>query len=102
MNEEGIVIGCEEKKIFEITGFRIQGHAHNKQTHEFVPGVEVSLLSHDDVVLQTTTTDENGLYLFENVMSGDYLLRASHSSMALAEPTQFAVNVRFEFIYFCW
>ena len=94
MNEEGTIVGCEEKKEFEITGFRVQGHAHNKQTGEFVPGVEVSLLSHDGVVLQTVATDDNGVYMFENVMSGEYTLRASHSSMALAEPTQFAVRVR--------
>lgn len=94
MNEEGVVTGCEDKKVFEITGFRISGHAHDKQTGSAVKGVQVSLLSQDGHVLNTVETDEQGTYLFENVVSGDYVLHADHPSCVLAEPTRHSLSVR--------
>lgn len=93
MNEEGVVTGCEDKKVFEITGFRISGHAHDKQTGAAVKGVQVSLLSQDGHTLNTVETDEQGNYLFENVISGDYTLHADHPSCVLAEPTRQSVSV---------
>lgn len=92
MNEEGVVTGCEDK-VFEITGFRISGHAHDKQTGAAVKGVQVSLLSQDGHTLNTVETDEQGNYLFENVISGDYTLHADHPSCVLAEPTRQSVSV---------
>ena len=93
MNEEGVVTGCEDKKVFEITGFRISGHAHDKQSGAAVKGVQVSLLSQDGHTLNTVETDEQGNYLFENVISGDYTLHADHPSCVLAEPTRQSVSV---------
>ena len=29
MNEEGMILGCENKLDFEVTGFQIHGHTHN-------------------------------------------------------------------------
>ena len=93
MNEEGVVTGCENKKVFEITGFRISGHAHDKQTGAAVKGVLVSLLSQDGHTLNTVETDDNGNYLFENVISGEYTLHADHPSCVLAEPTSQSLSV---------
>lgn len=53
MNEEGSVLGCEEQREFEITGFRIRGHAPNKQSKSSVKGVQVTLFSQDGRGLKT-------------------------------------------------
>ena len=99
MNEEGVVTGCENKKVFEITGFRISGHAHDKQTGAAVKGVQVSLLSQDGHTLNTVETDDNGNYLFENVISGEYTLHADHPSCVLAEPTSQSLSVWISSVY---
>lgn len=96
MNEEGSIMGCEEKKEFEITGFRIHGHAHNKQSKASVKGVQVTLLSQDGRSLKTVETDEEGNYTFENVLSGEYTLKADHSSWVLATPVERSVSVQYK------
>ena len=93
MNEEGSILGCEEQKEFEITGFRIRGQAHNKQSKLPVKGVQVTLLSQDGHALMTVETDEEGTYTFENVLSGEYTLKADHPSWVLASPVERSISV---------
>ena len=93
MNEEGSVLGCEEQREFEITGFRIRGHAHNKQSNSSVKGVQVTLFSQDGRGLKTVETDAEGNYTFDNVLSGEYTLKADHPSWVLALPVERSISV---------
>ena len=43
-------------------------------TEKGIPGVTVTLKTKDGNVLQTTTTDENGKYRFDNLDNGDYVV----------------------------
>ncbi|KAM7453299.1 hypothetical protein BLSTO_05959, partial [Blastocystis sp. subtype 1] len=81
---EGSVVGCEDKTVFEITGFHLSGHTHHAASAMATKGIRVSLLSTDNHVLKSVETDENGDYNFENVPSGEYVLKAEHSSWVLA------------------
>lgn len=85
-------MGCENKVEFEVTGFRIHGHTHSIRSDAATSGIEISLLS-EGRVIQTTTTDEEGFYTFENVMSGEYTLKAFHTSWVIAEPSSQTLSV---------
>lgn len=92
LNEEGEIIGCENKVEFEVTGFRIHGHTHSIRSDAATSGIEISLLS-EDRVIQTVTTDEEGYYTFENISSGAYTLKAFHPSWVIAEPSSQPLTV---------
>ena len=86
-------MGCEDKTVFEITGFHLSGHTHHAVSTMATKGIRVSLLSTDNHVLQSVETDENGDYAFENVPSGDYVLKAEHPSWVLAESSTQMISV---------
>ena len=86
-------MGCEDKTVFEITGFHLSGHTHHAASAMATKGIRVSLLSTDNHVLKSVETDENGDYNFENVPSGEYVLKAEHSSWVLAEPSTQMITV---------
>ena len=93
MNEEGVVVGCENKVEFEVTGFRIHGHTHSIRSEAATSGIEISLISADNHVIQSVVTDEQGYYTMENVVSGEYTLRAFHPSWVIAEPSSQPISV---------
>ncbi|KAK8818259.1 hypothetical protein WA556_006079 [Blastocystis sp. ATCC 50177/Nand II] len=95
LSEEGSVVGCEDKTVFEITGFHLSGHTHHAASAMATKGIRVSLLSTDNHVLKSVETDENGDYNFENVPSGEYVLKAEHSSWVLAEPSTQMITIGF-------
>ena len=99
LNEEGVVLGCENKVEFEVTGFRIHGHTHSIRSEAATSGIEISLISADNHVIQSVVTDEQGYYTMENVMSGDYTLKAFHPSWVIAEPSSQSISVIFILIY---
>lgn len=99
MNEEGVINGCENKLDFEVTGFQIHGHTHSTRTETATSGITITLSSLEGRLIQTTTTDENGFYTFQNVVSGSYLLSASHPSWVIAEPSQQSLTVSSLLVY---
>lgn len=86
-------MGCEDKTVFEITGFHLSGHTRNAASAVATKGIRISLLSTDNHVLKSVETDENGDYVFENVPSGEYVLKAEHPSWVLAEPSTQMLSV---------
>ena len=99
MNEEGMILGCENKLDFEVTGFQIHGHTHNTRSEVATSGITITLSSLEGRLIQTTTTNENGSYTFQNVVSGTYLLSASHPSWVIAEPSQQTITVSITFFF---
>lgn len=99
MNEEGMILGCENKLDFEVTGFQIHGHTHNTRSEVATSGITITLSSLEGRLIQTTTTNENGSYTFQNVISGTYLLSASHPSWVIAEPSQQTITVSITFFF---
>lgn len=93
LNEEGNVLGCENKIEFEVTGFRVHGHTHSLRSDKPTSGIEITLTTMDGHTIQTVYTDEEGYYTFENVVSGDYVVKASHPSWVLAEPSSQTISV---------
>ena len=91
--EDDSVVGCENKVEFELTGFRVYGHSHSMFSNGPTRGIRVHLLSQEEVILQSTETDENGDYTFENIVSGEYYVRAEHSSWILSEPSSIPISV---------
>lgn len=95
MNDDGTLVGCESRIQFEVTGFRLHGHTHNLHSDVPTKGLEIRLLSSDGFVLKTVETDDSGDYTFSNVMSGEYILEASHGSWTLEEPSRQVISVGF-------
>jgi len=58
-----------------------------------IPNVRVELLDSNNVVIATTVTDLNGLYLFTDLPPGDYTVRVDLSSL----PPQLAANPTYDF-----
>jgi hypothetical protein len=58
-----------------------------------VTGAKVTLLNLDTGILATTSTDENGNYLFNNVKVGRYKVTAEKTGFATAAADNFNVNV---------
>ncbi len=50
-------------------------NALQEEAEAGVSGIRVDLLDSDGNVIRTTTTDTNGVYLFEDVAPGDYIVR---------------------------
>ena len=65
----------------------------SKQVSMNEEGVVTGCEDKNGHTLKTVETDEQGNYLFENVISGDYTLHADHPSCVLAEPTRQSVSV---------
>ena len=80
---------------FEITGFRVRGHAVNQHSAEPPQGLTVKLLSSDGFLLKTAETDSRGEYVFANVASGEYALEAEHASWTLAAPSRQELSLGF-------
>ena len=93
MNEEGDILGCENKVEFEVTGFRIYGHTYNIRSETPTSGIEVSLTSEEGRLIQTVVTDEKGDYIFDNITSGEYTVTATHPSWVIAEPSSQSFSV---------
>jgi len=67
-----------------------------------VPGVTVNLLrQEDEVLVKAEFTNEEGVYLFEQIPAGNYLIVLEHYEYALyrTEPLVLSQNLNFETIY---
>lgn len=65
---------------FTFQGFSIFGKVVSRGEEVGPPGVTVQLLDPAGHVLQTTTTEEGGAYMFSRVMPAEYSLLATHPS----------------------
>src|SRR5699024_7114421 len=45
------------------------------ENEEILEGVKVELIDEDGKVIETTETDENGLYIFDELLAGDYQVK---------------------------
>ena len=57
-----------------------------------IPNVQLQLLNSNGTVVATTTTDLNGLYLFSDLLLGQYTVRVDTNSL----PSKLAVNQTFD------
>jgi hypothetical protein len=93
LEEDGTVVGCENKVEFEVTGFRVHGKAESAHFTMGLSGITISLVSLEGNVIQSVETDAQGEYTLENVPSGEYSLHAEHPSWVISEPSTQQLSV---------
>ena len=69
----------------------ITGHVNDPQGAS-LPGVTVTLYAREHAFRVTTTTDSTGMYSFEKLMPGEYLIEAQAEGFASASARRVVVN----------
>lgn len=79
---------------FMFRGFGITGKVHvlNNPTSVGGKGVTIKLFNEKGTAIATTSTDENGDFIFSPIVPGSYRIKASHSSWHLSK-TEHSVTV---------
>jgi len=68
---------------FKFSGFTLNGKVGSVGRDQGPSGVTVSLVDKDSKVIATNVTDDNGKYMYENIMPGVYTVKASHPSWSM-------------------
>lgn len=70
---------------FKFSGFSLRGKIGSVGKENGPAGVTVDLLDKDSKVVGTNVTDESGGYQYQNIMPGDYVIKATHPTWVLKQ-----------------
>jgi len=84
LNIDGVDDPCSKGKDlnFVFTGFSVIGKIVSLGKEQGPSGVTVKILGTDGTEVTSNTTNEVGSFIFQNVMPGQYTLKASHATWA--------------------